>query len=186
MTSDGTQVIFYENASTRQRDIRLLTLKPTPRVTSLIETRFDERGGVVSPDSRWLAYESNSSGTYQVFVRPFPAVDTGVWQVSTNGGVQPYWARSGRELFYIAPDGVLMAAQVEARDSVWSAGAAVPLIEGTYFRGGEGTITRQYDVTADGQRFLMIKAERGQSDPAPSIVVVRPWFEELKRLVPAN
>lgn len=93
----------------------LLTMGPTPGVTPLVETRFDERGGVVSPEGRWLAYESNRSGTYEIYVQPFPNVDGGLWQVSTGGGVQPLWARSGRELFYIAPDDALMAVPVETR-----------------------------------------------------------------------
>jgi serine/threonine-protein kinase len=181
-TPDGLQIVFNENTPARQRDIRLLTLKPTPRVTSLVETRFDERGGIVSPNGRWLAYESNSSGSYEIFVRPFPGVDSGLWQVSTSGGVQPLWARSGRELFYIAPDGLLMAVPLQAHESVWLADAPVPAVERPYYRGGEGTFSRQYDVSGDGQRFLMIKEEPTEVEAAPSIVVVRPWFDELKRL----
>jgi serine/threonine-protein kinase len=198
ITPDGKHVVFYEATPTQQRDIRLLTLTATPalaqkgsgeasrRVAPLIETRFDEAGGVVSPDGRWLAYESNSSGTYEIYVRPFPAVDGGLWQVSTAGGAQPLWARNGRELFYVAPDGALMAVVVETRGSIWEAGAPSRLLEGRYFfRSGEGVSTRQYDVAADGQRFLMIKEDERET-AATSIVIVQNWLEELKRLVPTN
>ena len=76
-TADGTRVVFQELTPTRQRDLRLLTLTPTPRVEPLLETPFDERGGIVSPDGRWLAYESNSSGRFEIYVRPFPNVGAG-------------------------------------------------------------------------------------------------------------
>ena len=66
---------------------------------------FIERNGEVSPDGRWLSYESNESGQFRIYVRPFPAVDQGRWQVSTDGGRQPLWARNGRELIYMTPTG---------------------------------------------------------------------------------
>jgi serine/threonine-protein kinase len=185
ITPDGTQVVFYETTPTQQRDIRFLTLTPTPQVKPLVETRFDEAGGVVSPDGRWLAYESNSASTYEIYVRPFPAVNAGLWQVSTGGGVQPLWSRDGRELFYVAPEGALMAVAVDVRGSIWSAGSPVRVLDGRYFRGGVSVSTRQYDVTSDG-RFLMIKEEANDTDTAASIIVVQHWFEELKRLVPTK
>jgi serine/threonine-protein kinase len=184
ITSDGTQIVFNDATPAQQGDIGLLTLTPTPQTKPLVATRYDERGGVVSPDGRWLAYESDRSGAYEVWIQPFPIADGGLWQVSTAGGVQPLWARNGRELFYVAPDGALMAVSVDPRGSAWSDGSPVQLIGGQYMSGGFGTTVRQYDVTADGQRFLMMKDEARQTDAAPSISVVQHWFEELKRLVP--
>jgi serine/threonine-protein kinase len=186
ITPDATQVVLNEATPAALADIRLLTMTPTPQVKPLVETRFDERGGVVSPDGRWLAYESNRSGAYEVYVQPFPDVDRGLWLVSTGGGTQPLWARNGGELFYVAPDGALMGAPVEARGSVWWAGPAMRLVEGRYFSGGQGTTVRQYDVSADGQRFLMMKIEARDTNAAPSINVVQNWFEELKQRVPTN
>ena len=151
----------------------------------LIETRFDERGGVVSPDGRWLAYESNSSGRYEIYVRPFPAVGDGLWKISSAGGVQPLWAPRGRELFYVAPDGALMGVSGEARAASWSAGAPARLLEGRYFTGA-GNVIRHYDVTADGQRFLMIKEDPANDAASAQIILVQNWFEELKRLVPTK
>jgi eukaryotic-like serine/threonine-protein kinase len=182
ISPDGTHVLVYETTQTRGRDLRLLTLGPTPRVESLLETQFDERGGVISPDGSWLAYESNSSGRYEIYVRPFPAVGDGLWQVSTAGGVQPLWAPRGRELFYVAPDGALMGVSGEVRGASWSSGGPARLLEGRYFTGG-GSVIRQYDVTADGQRFLMIKDRSANADSSPQIIVVQNWLEELKRLV---
>jgi hypothetical protein len=140
----------------------------------------------VSPDARWLAYESDRSGAYEVWVHPFPTLDGGPWQVSTSGGGQPLWERHGRELFYVAPDGALMAVAVEAQASAWSHGSPVQVIPGQYFRGGLGITVRQYDVAEDGQRFLMMKDEPKETDAAPSISVVQNWGEELRRLVPTK
>jgi hypothetical protein len=164
----------------------LLTLAPTPKTTPLVATRFDEGGGVVSPDGRWLAYESNSTGTHEIYVKPSPGVDAGLWQVSTGGGLQPLWSRNGRELFFVAPDGALMAIAVEARASAWFPSAPTRLFQGPYFRGADTVSSRQYDVSPDGQQFLMLKVEATDTDAAKSINVVQNWFEELKRLVPAK
>jgi eukaryotic-like serine/threonine-protein kinase len=170
--------------------MRLLTLTRTPRVDPLLVTRFEERGGIVSPDGRWLAYESNSSGRYEIYVRPFPRVGDGQWQISNAGGEQPLWARSGQELFYVASDGALMTVPVGSRGAAWSAGTATKLTERRYYTGGEDTNTtiRQYDVSPDGQRFLMIKEGGGADQTAApaSLIVVQHWTEELKRLVPTN
>ncbi|HEU5256867.1 MAG TPA: hypothetical protein VFU28_12805 [Vicinamibacterales bacterium] len=202
ITADGTRIVFYEQSRPGQRDLRLLTLTPmrataakgrgepveSPRVETLLETPFESRGGVVSPDGRWLAYESNSTGRFEIYVRPFPNVGAGQWQVSNAGGVQPLWAHSGRELFFIAPDGALMTVPADPRGSAWSAGSPMKLIEGRYYNGAGLTIGREYDVSPDDQRFLMIK-EGGASDQtaAPgSLIVVLNWIEELKRLVPTK
>jgi serine/threonine-protein kinase len=186
ISSDGTRVVFHELTPTTRRDVMLLMLDGTRRVQSLVQTPFEERNGIVSPDGRWLAYESDSSGRFEIYVRPFPDVGDGQWQISTAGGMQPLWSRSGRELFYLAPDGALMAVRVDARGATWSAGPLAKLFEGRYVAAG-GNPGRTYDVSADGQRFLMVKQAGGDQPPAPpQIIVVLNWFEELKRLVPTN
>jgi Tol biopolymer transport system component len=186
VTPDGGQVVFFEATPAQERDIKLLTLAPTPHVSPLVATRFDEGGGVVSPDGRWLAFESNSTGAYEIYVRPFPAVEAGLWPVSSGGGVQPLWARNGRELFYVAPDGALMAVAVEPRGQLWSARAPTRLVEGRYYRADQASTSRQYDVSPDGQRFVMIKEEARAADEAVSIFVVQNWFTDLRRLVPTK
>ena len=92
ITPDGTAVVFNEQTPTMGNDLLQLALDGTRRVTPLLQTKFDERNGIVSPDGRWLAYESNSSGSFEIYVRPFPNVGGGQWQVSTAGGR----GRSGR------------------------------------------------------------------------------------------
>jgi hypothetical protein len=106
---------------------------------------------------------------------------------STSGGVQPLWPSRGQELFYVGPDGGLMAISVEARGAKWGAGAPVRLLEGRYYLTGAGvTNIRGYDVTADRQRFLMIKDSPANPSASVPIIVVQNWFEELKRLVPTK
>jgi eukaryotic-like serine/threonine-protein kinase len=102
ITPDGTAVVFNEATPTAGNDLLQLALDGTRRVTPLLQTQFDERNGIVSPDGRWLAYESNSSGRFEVFVRPFPNVGGGQWPVSRAGGTRPLWARNGKELFYVS------------------------------------------------------------------------------------
>ena len=159
-----------------------LTLDGTRHVEPLIQTPADERNGIVSPNGRWLVYESNSSGRFEIYVRPFPNVNSGQqWKISAAGGVRPLWTQSGQELFYVAPDGALMAVRVDAREAVWSAGSPAKVVDGPYFTRGAAS-GRTYDVSPDGQRFLMPKLPPLDPATAPQIVVVQDWFEELKRL----
>jgi len=157
------------------------------RLQPLVQTPYTEQNGEISPDGRWLAYESNNSGQNEIYVRPFPNVDSGLWQVSTGGGTRPLWARNGQELFYRSPPGAVMSVRIE-RGATWAAGTPTKLFEGRYFVGG-GFFARTYDVAPDGRRFLMIKLGGGGSDETaapPSLIVVQHWFEELKRLVPTK
>ena len=184
ITPDGTAVVF--NEATPNRHLLMVALDGTHRVTSLMATKFDERSGVVSPDGQWLAYDSNSSGSFEIKVVPFPNVTGGLWQISMAGGTQPLWARSGKELFYLRPDGALMGVPVEASPT-FKPGTPIKLLEARYYTGNAGGSGRTYDVSSDGQRFLMIKAPRTDAGAAPpSVIVVQHWDEELKRLVPTK
>ncbi len=205
VSPDGRWALFSGGTST-SRDLLMAGLAPEadggrnasgsappgslPEIRPLVQTRFEERNAVVSPDSRWFAYESDASGRLEVYVRPFPNADAGQWQVSTAGGSQPLWARTGAELFYFALDGTLMVVPVEARSTAWNAGAPAKVHAPGYFTGGFGAATsgRTYDVSPDGRRFLMIKQgdSGNQTAMPPQIVVVQNWFDELRRLVPAN
>lgn len=179
---DGTRLLFREEAGPTGLDIAMLTLGAEPRVEPLIQTPFNELNPEVSPDGRWLAYESNESGRSEIYVRPFPDVRAGLWQISTEGGAQPAWAPSGRELFYLAPDGALIGIPIDFEPAL-TLGAPARLVAGKYFRGGP---YRAYDVSRDGRRFLMMIEEdaKGEIASVASIVVVLNWFEELRALVP--
>jgi len=161
-------------------------LDATRRVTPLLQTKFDERNGTVSPDGRWLAYESNSSGPVEIYVRPFPNVGGGQWLVSTAGGRTPLWARSGKELFYVGADEAVLRVPVEARGGTWNAGTPMKLLDARYLT-HVGADVRMYDVSPDGQRFLMLKALGTDPESGPSaLIVVQHWDEELRRLVPTG
>jgi eukaryotic-like serine/threonine-protein kinase len=149
-----------------------------------VQTPFIDRNGEISADGRWLAYDSNDSGQPQICVRPFPDVNQRRWQVSTEGGTQPLWSRNGQELFFRGPDGAVMSTRVTP-GATWTASSPVKVMDGRFFLGGANFV-RQYDVSPDGKRFLMIKSvDDATRPPTPtSIVVVRNWHEELKRLVP--
>jgi hypothetical protein len=178
VTPDGRSLLFTETSPKTGEDVLQLQLDGTHRVTPLVQTPFRERAGVVSPDGRWLAYEANANGQFEIYVRPFPAVDGGVWQVSTVGGMSPSWARSGsgQELFYVERSGALMRVGVK-RSETWmpSVPAKLPIDLQSPFG--------NYDVSPDGQRFLTTGPRQTS---APTIVVVQNWHEELQRLVPTK
>jgi Tol biopolymer transport system component len=186
VSPDGRRLIFIETAKTGE-DVMQVELEGTHRVTPLVQSPFTERNGIVSPDGRWLAYEANDSGRFEIYVRPFPEVNSGHWQVSTGGGTRPLWARSGQELFYVSPTGALMRVGVE-RASSWMATPPTLLVKEGYFTFPGGNGGRTYDISPDGQRFLMIKEGGGTDQTAapPQIIVVQHWQEELKRLVPSR
>jgi len=146
-------------------------------------TEFNEVNAEISPDGRFLAYQSDESGREEVYVRPFPNVEEGVWQVSRDGGTRPLWARNGRELFYMTSEGQLVAVPFQTNPAI-AIGNAEVVVDGAYFTGAPG---RTYDVSPDGQRFLMMK-EEGASDGTSEaeLIFVLNWGEELKRLVPTR
>ena len=180
----GTALVFYEVASSTARDIVVLPLEGERRAAPLVQTPFEERDAEVSPDGRWVAYGSNESGQSEVYVRPFPKADGGRWQVSTRGGVWPLWARSGRELFYVVEPGRMMAVPIQPGPT-FAYGTPQVVFERPYYVGGGG---RSYDVSPDGQRFLMIKdaSAASASSTLPQLIIVQHWLEELNRLVPRN
>jgi serine/threonine-protein kinase len=182
ITRDGARLVFRESAPSL--DLLVLPLNdPSRRAQPLVHTTFAEQNGEVSPDGRWLAYESNESGRFEIYVRPFPNVEGGRWQISTDGGIQAEWSRKGDELFYLAAGGAVMAVPVNA-GSGWNAGNPAKLFDDRYFHGGGvgGGFGRTYDVSPDGKRFLMIK-QAGDSTDTAAFIVVQNWFEELTRLV---
>jgi serine/threonine protein kinase len=149
-------------------------------VERLVHTKAIEHSPDVSPDGRYIAYESEPGGIY---VRPFPRVTDGSWHVSTDGGSRPLWARNGRELFYLDPENKLTAVPVQTSGRALVHGSPVRVLDTAYARALGNS--RPYDVSPDGQRFLMIKEDLTAAKPAGLIVVLN-WHEELKRLVPAR
>ena len=156
----------------------------------LLQTPFEEYNAAISPDGRWLAYTSNESGAFDIYVRPFPDAAAGRWQVSTGGGTEPVWSRDGRELFFRNPKGAVMRVAI-TQGASWNAGTPTELFDGAAYLLapiGNAAVARVYDISPDGKRFLMMKlAESASQTPsAPTLVVVQNWFDELERLVPAK
>ncbi len=138
---------------------------------------FDERSPALSPDGRWLAYGSDESGRWEVYVRSFPDVDARRWQISVRGGTSPAWGHSGRELFYWG-EGSLMAMEVvPAPTFVRGQTRALFSAEGYFNAGTRST----YDITADDQRFVMIRDAEALVET--DLVIVQNFFEELKAKV---
>jgi Tol biopolymer transport system component len=176
-TSDDTRLITTGNDV-----VSLLSIdgKRQPEVLLRGTGTFNAE---LSPDEKWLAYDSSESGRAEVHVRPFPNVNGGHWQV-TNGGTRPLWAPSGRELFYRAiDDGMMMSVAVQASVG-FGYGTPVKLFStAPYHFAANG---RTYDVSLDGKKLLMIKnaAADPAANPGATATVVLNWFEELKARVP--
>jgi serine/threonine-protein kinase len=178
-------LIFTETAPKTAEDVMQLELTPNHTVTPLVRSSFAERNGVVSPDNRWLAYEANDSGQLEIYVRPYPNVNSGHWQVSNGGGTRPAWSPNGRELFYVSPTGAIMGVAVSEGAS-WAASAPTSLVKADYETTPPGSLNRNYDVSPDGRRFLLVKPVNGPGDLPTQMVVVQHFDELLKRFVPVK
>ena len=182
---DGTRLVFREIHPETGDDLLVLSMEGDHPVGPLVASEFRERNAEISRDGRWVAYQSNASGQDEIYVRPFPAVHEGHWQISTGGGARPLWAPDGRELFYL--NGLrLMVVSIQS-DPTFGAGNPGVLFESQYFAGDDAAAAgRTYDIAPDGQRFLMIKDNAGSDDTSTpaQIILVQNWFEELRQRVP--
>ena len=176
----GTRLLFRETG-VNPIDVNMLTLDATPVRTALLEGEYVEDNATVSPDGRWVAYESTESGRLEVYVRSFPDVSRFRIQISPNGGTKPVWSPNGRELFYLDGQQNMMLVPVRS-GNVFERDAPQQLFSaGVYF----ATQVRNFDIARDGQRFLMIKElrEAAEAQAEVTINVVLNWFEELKQRV---
>jgi len=149
---------------------------PVPIVAS---PKFEERAGTLSPDGRFIAYQSDETGRDEVYVRPFPNADDGRWQLSTAGGSEPLWSRGGREIFFRAPSGEMMAVPVTTTPS-FSPGSPGVLFPTSSF--AKAPAYRAYDVTPDDQRFVMLRTlDDSASRLSAQLVFVDNWIEELRK-----
>jgi len=174
-SSDG-RILFQGLHPNTALGLWVLPLVGDRQPIPFVQTEFDVREGRFSPDGRWIAYDSNESGRREVYVQPFPA-SGGKWQVSINGGSQPKWRPDGTELFYLAADGKLMDVPVTANAN-FKQGIPKALFQ-TMFIGDRGGGFEHYQVTTDGQRFL-INTPSAEGTDAP-ITVVLNWTAGLKK-----
>jgi Tol biopolymer transport system component len=171
---DGNYIIYQALTPGTQWDIEAWSLRDR-KVIPLVNTPASEMHGQLSPDSRWLAYASSESGRMEVFVRPFLNGRGEHWQISGGGGSMPRWSADGKELFYVSPDGKLMAATIHGGET-FSADGPRPLFQ-TRLRLLNGITRMQYDILPDG-RFLMNEAIAG-SEKQSLITVVQNWTRKL-------
>jgi Tol biopolymer transport system component/tRNA A-37 threonylcarbamoyl transferase component Bud32 len=177
---DGKLLAFIELNPSTGFDIWVLRMGDR-KAQLFLRTPFNETAPRFSPDGRWLAYISDESGRLEIYVQPYPGPG-GKWQISTEGGMEPVWNPNGRELFY-RNGNKMMAVDISTQSS-FVAGKPRMLFEGPYVT--PPVPISNYDVSPDGQRFLMLKSI-GSTEAAPTqINVVLNWFEELKRRVPAE
>ena len=192
ISPDGKRLVFEEQTPTGTQDLMQLALDDSSiapataaaRARPLLQTPFDTRNAAISPDGRWMAYESTESARTQIYVRPFPNVDDAHYQISTDGGRTPVWAPNGRELFFVNGS-ALMTVAVQTTPTFSAGNPTTQFETRSMLLDGRsiGSMTgRTYDISRDGQRFLMIKERTTSSDSsAPaSMIVVQNWFEELK------
>jgi Tol biopolymer transport system component len=194
-SADGRFLLYHSIDLQTGADLWVLPMDGDRTPWVFLQTPFFERHGAFSPDGRWVAYESNESGRYEIYVRPFAEAAAagaalqlrsgqtadaagGQWQVSTAGGIMPRWRRDAKELYYLAPTGAMMAAPITVTGSSVAPGAPVALFPTRIFGGGaDGGQGRQYDVARDG-RFLINTVLDEASAP---ITLLQNWHPEGKK-----
>ena len=179
---DGRFLLYSSLDPQTSRDLWVLPMEGDRKPFVFVNTRFDERSAQFSPDGHWVAYISNESGRFEVYVRPFSGTPSGVaggqWQVSTSGGLEPRWRPDGRELYYIAPDDKLMAAPIRTSGATFEPGTPAALFQTRIYGGGNDPgIGIEYDVTGDG-RFLI---DTVREDATSSITLLQNWAPGLKK-----
>jgi Tol biopolymer transport system component len=200
-STDGGFILYHSNDPQTGRDLWVLPMSGANASLAgrsqqkndgdgkpwvFLKTSFEERVGQFSPDGRWVAYTSNESGRYEIYIRPFAAPATsgaavnsaaGEWQVSTAGGIYSRWRLDGKELYYIGPNGEMMAAPITATGTTLEPGAPVALFPTRIWGGGvDNAQGRQYDVTRDG-RFLINTVLEDASSP---ITLLQNWKPPVK------
>lgn len=188
VTPDGRHAIFWVNTGGASgRDVMMVSLEGGRPVTPLLQaTDVDEQFPAISPDGQWLAFESNSSGQREVYVRPFLEVNRGLWQVSTAGARQASWSRDGRELFFFNGEGALSRAQVSVQGGAFRASSVERLLEPRYYGMQPlSLVARTYGAAPRGDRFIVVKPAPAAADAtATDVILVQHWIDSLRRASP--
>jgi len=180
---DGRFLLFSQIESRTKSDLWVLPLDGNRKPTAYVSSAFNESHGQFSPDGRWIAYASDESGRTEIVVRPFPlAADSGQWTVSSSGGVAPRWRRDGKELFFLTSDfRTVMAVDVTYTPS-FKIGVPVPVFKAAISNPvATDSYSFNWDVTADGQKFLLATAATQDDAPQPPVSVVLNWTALLKK-----
>jgi Tol biopolymer transport system component len=147
---------------------------------TFLQTPFNESQGQFSPDGRWVAYSSDESGRYEIYVRSFHGA-AGKFQISNDGGAQPRWRGDGKELYYVAPDAKMMAVAVKTTGDSLERDIPKVLFQAHGLAGATGSGPQGffYDVTRDGQRFLLI--DRAEAESTETLTLVTNWQSGWKK-----
>jgi serine/threonine-protein kinase len=184
-TADATLLVNTVGSS-GDVDIGLLPLTGERTVSPLLATEYAEVAPHLSPDGRWLAYQSNESGRFEIYVRPYPDVDARRWQLSTDGGEFPEWAPDGSALYFIGPTHIMRAAVEDAPTFSWRPPEALIDHRAYTMRSAAG-VPAGYGLSADGQRFLLIKpAATAPGTAASELIVLQDWLAELEQSAAAE
>jgi Tol biopolymer transport system component len=184
-SSDGRRLLYYVEDLKTKADLWVLPLDSPGKPAPFLLTPFNETQGQFSPGpeaAHWVAYASDESGSFQIYVQPFPAAasgGSGKFQISTGGGLQPRWRGDGKELFYLAPDGKLMAVEVKTSPR-FESGVPKALFATRIFGPGPATHVFHYAVARDGKRFLVATVPAEEPESVPITVVVN-WTAGLKK-----
>ncbi len=176
LSPDDLLLAFREDHPDTGSDIWILPLAEGGELQPFVRTPFSETEPEFSPDGRWVAYQSNESGRYEIFVQAYPGPG-GKTLISPDGGSEPRWAKNGRELVYRSGS-QMIAVEIESGAEL-TAGAPMLLFEGDFLA---ADFSRNYDVTADGEQFIMVADDPDAVEP--HIEVVLNWFEELQERAP--
>lgn len=184
-SKDGKLLVYAELGGKTKQDLWVvqnpLGAAAERKAVVFLQTEFDEFQGQLSPDSHWMAYTTDESGRFEVYVRPFPAAD-GKWKVSTTGGEQPRWRSDGKELYYLSLDRKLMVVKVKAQagtKAMFEVGAPEVLFETRVAQAQRPYRPFLYEVTADGKRFLVANAV-GEGSESP-LTVVTSWLAGTRK-----
>jgi serine/threonine-protein kinase len=150
-------------------------------LTPLLVADFDEKAIMLSPDGRWLAYESDETGRNEIYVRPFPGVDAARWAVSVNGGVMPLWSRGGNAIFYVNAAHELVEARIATTPTFAVQDREILFSIGPEFLIPSYGDYTMYDIAPDDERFVMLRLEEPETR---ELILVVNWLEELKARVP--
>jgi Tol biopolymer transport system component len=171
ISRDGRWLLFFSTPPNASRDVWVQAFgRSAVAPRKVVATPADESNARFSPDGRWIAYQTNESGHFEIAVRAFPSGDR-MWQVSAGGGVHARWSRDGSELFYVAPDANLMAVQVSTAGSVFRSSAAVPLFAPRFAESAAtNPFNAQYDVAPDGRFLINVAVDDLASSPITLIL----------------
>src|SRR5205823_12416146 len=174
---DGRFLLFRSIDPQTGFDLWVLPVSGDKKSFPFLKTPFEERNGQFSPDGNWIAYQSNESGRFEIYVQPFPGPG-GKFQISSNGGLQPRWNKNGKEIFYVSLDSKMMAVPVKVSPDGQSLETGTPAaLFPVRIAGGPvpGINKQQYAVSSDGQRFLVnLAADEGAASPITLILNWKP------------